>query len=372
MDIIGEKLNEYISSGFINGAACTVRKNSNVLYENVLGFSDCDKRNRLEKNAIFRLASMTKPVTACAVMLCREKGLLDLDESVGKYLDFNHRGVGKIENEKVVFSHTAREITLRDILSHSSGLGSGMVGEKQRATFGKNYTLKECSEKWNGSFLDFAPRTAQAYSAVTAFEIAARIVEKVVDMPYENFIKESIFLPLNMNDTCYSLNEEQKTRLVELGKSGENGFLKKVDIGVRGFGEFPDGYVGGSAGLFSTLCDYASFAQMLSQNGKVGTKRILSEDSVKQIRTAQLPKDLNGLSECFNWGLGVRVCEKRGERQPLPEGSFGWSGAYGTHFWIEPLSDIYAVLMVNKSDIGGSGSVVSAEFEKSVECFLNN
>ena len=150
-------------------------------------------------------------------------------------------------------------------------------------------------------------------------------------------------------------------------KTNESGELEPVDFGYRGFGAFAEGYTGGSAGLFSTLDDYARFACMLSQKGMLGNARILKEESVEQMSTPQHDYSIQGVSEYFNWGLGVRVVEKQDEAQALPAGSYGWSGAYGTHFWVEPATKRCAILMLNKADVGGSGSPYSYEFEKLVQ-----
>lgn len=306
---------------------------------------------------------MTKPITVVAAMICKERGLLDLDAPIGKYIEgFSHRGVGKTEDGRIVFAREARAVTLRDIFTHSSGLGSGAIGDLQYERMKPFETLSENAAAWNHRFLDFAPRSTEAYSPVVAFELAALAVERVSGKPYERFLQEELFSRLKMADTRYRLTAEQAARLVDLPLPDGKGNLRKKDLGLRGFAAFPEGYTGGSAGLFSTLEDYLSFAEMLAQGGIRKGVRLLREESVREI----------GTSSFRRWGLGVYVRGVQSEAQPLPEGSFGWSGAYGTHFWIEPKSRTAAVLMLNHADCGGAASPFSAEFERSASKELSS
>lgn len=359
--------NRYIQNKSLTGLVCGIYQGEKETYRGAFGYSDCLQTQLIQENAIFRLASMTKPITATAVLIAEERGLLQLDAPIHTYIpNFQHGGVGVLENGELQWIESAREITIHDCLTHTSGLGSGEVGNYQFLRFPEPKTLEDNVNAWNKAFLDFAPKTKQAYSGLVAFELLAYIVQIVSGMSFEEFLRKEVFIPLGMRDTVYRLTDEQKTRLVEMVTTGKDGGLEVVDYGWRGFGVFAEGYTGGSAGLFSTLADYSKFVRMLACNGEFQGIRILSAQSVAKMRTAQLSTSLAGLSESFNWGLGVRVCEKQGINQPLPDGSFGWSGAYGTHFWVEPSSGRSAILMLNKADVGGSGSPYSYEFEKLV------
>jgi CubicO group peptidase (beta-lactamase class C family) len=263
---------------------------------------------------------------------------LHLDEPISKYIQgFSHAGVGEIVDGSLCFKENARDITLRDILTHSSGLGSGEVCEFQRAFMEKPYKLSKNVQSWNGRFLDFSPGAKSVYSGTVAFELAALAVERVANKPYGEFLQEEIFTPLGMVDTCYALNQEQAKRLVEMPFPNNKGQIEKIDMELRGFEAFAQGYTGGSAGLFSTLKDYMRFAQMLAFGGSLNGVRVLSEDSVKEM----------GTNQRNSWGLSVYVRGEKDGNQPLEKGSFGWSGAYGTHFWVEPSRKIAAVLMLN-------------------------
>lgn len=349
--------NAHVQEKRIAGASCVLFQEGKQIYKGLFGYADCAQTKPLKGKEIFRLASMTKPITAVAALICKERGLLDFDTPIGEYLDgFSHGGVGKIEGENIVFAKSAREITIRDILTHSSGLGSGEIGNRQFCAIKTPQSLEENASLWNGKFLDFATGERSAYSGVVAFELVARIVEKVSNKPFDSFLQEEIFLPLHMQDTCYLLNEEQEKRLAEICIEDGNGGLKNYDLGVRGFVCFALGYTGGSAGLFSTLDDYARFALMLAGGGTLDGVKILSKASVTEMATRYFDF----------WGLSVFVRGERTETQPLAKGCFGWSGAYGTHFWVDASRNFVAVLMLNHANCGGSGSPFSADFERLV------
>ena len=357
MKSVREYFEEQISKSAITGAAYSVSVGDEVIGDGVLGYSDCEYKNPMRRDSIFRLASMTKPITAVAVMICRDRGLLDLDAPIGRYLDgFSHGGVGEMSEGVPTRAGDAREITMRDILTHTSGLGSGEVGEYQLKRLPLPTSLFQNAMAWRGKLLDFPTGTKSAYSPIVAFEVAALAVESVAKKPYGEFLEDEIFSRLGMKDTAYLPNEEQAKRIVDLPLPDGNGKLTKKDIGLRGYEGFAEGYHGGSAGLFSTLDDYTAFAKMLAGLGEYNGARILSEEAVREMSLVQFD----------TWGLGMYVRRVQNKYQPLPRGSFGWSGAYGTHFWVEPKSKTVAVLMLNSYNCGGSASPFSAAFERLV------
>lgn len=366
MNSIIEYFDGLVNENEVLGAVCAVYKREKEIFRYATGYCNAERTKPQTEDGIFRLASMTKPITAVAVMICVERGLLDLDAPISQYIKgFSHSGVGKLVEGEIVFEKPSKELTIRQMLSHSSGLGSGEVGNLQWSRMKKPATLQEAVEGFHGWYLDFEAGTAQAYSPFMAMEIAARAVEIVTGVSYGEFLEKEIFIPLGMKDTTHRLSKEQLSRKHEMCIRKEKRF--EISEFETGFEAFVDGYTGASAGLYSTLDDYANFARMLSGKGVFNGKRILSEESVAEISKPQLPKTIAGVGDYFNWGLGVRVLEKQGEHQPLPDGSFGWSGAYGTHFWIEPKTGISAVLMLNAKDALGAGSPYSYRFEQLVQ-----
>ncbi len=361
MKSIIDTFDKHIEEKRIPGAVAAIYAGEKEIFCYCGGFADTTTLTPLRENSIFRLASMTKPITATAVLIAQEKGLLKLEDPINKYIkNFALKGVGKLVDAIPVFEKEAKDVTIRHTLTHSSGIGSGVVGDWQFARRGNPKTLQEVIECMNGWYLDFEPGTSQAYSGISAMELAAYVVEKVTNTPYRDFLQEEIFYPLGMKDTSYTVSDEQYSRVVKMHVSHEDGVFTQNDLGRNGFGCYAEG----SAGLFSTLVDYSAFTRMLAGKGSFKGKKILSEDSVWQMRQPSLSKNIAGISEYFNWGLGVRVCEKQGGGQWLPDGTFGWSGAYGSHFWVEPKTGISAVLMINMGNALGAGSPFSFEFER--------
>ncbi len=363
-------IDERIEKGLLPGAVCGVFSQGECIFEYAAGYSDAEKKTPLRKDALFRLASMTKPITAAAALICEDRGLLRITDEVCKYIPgFSDLRVGRPENGRIADAGAAeRNITLFDILTHSAGLGAGEVGAAQYAARKVPETLEEAATTYQNWYLDFSPGTRQCYSAGVAFDVAARIVELVSGLPYARFLEENIFRPLGMRDTTYTPDEAQLARAVRMYRlKDDGGGMEFKDFGRSGFPEFAEGYPGGSAGLFGTYRDYSLFARMLAGEGEFGGVRILSEAAAEKMRTPFLSHALEGIDDYFNWGLGVRVRERRcAGRQPLSAGSFGWSGAFSTHFWVDPRLKVVGLLMVNLNDAGGADAEASAAFEQDV------
>jgi CubicO group peptidase (beta-lactamase class C family) len=190
-----------------------------------------------------------------------------------------------------------------------------------------------------------------------------RIVEEVSQMPYAEFIKKNIFDKLGMANTSYKLSDFDKKdiaisyKLIDgklVGTSPENNF-----------GDYPDGYTGGGAGLISTLDDYTTFAEAILES-YVNDGGLIKKSSVELMKKPWLDKKIAGVSPTFNWGLGVRVVNMQTDWQRLTPGAFGWSGAYGSHFWIDVDKKIVAVYMHNSESFGGAGVQHTLDFERAV------
>ena len=191
----------------------------------------------------------------------------------------------------------------------------------------------------------------------------AKIIEKVTQMDYFAFLKKELFDVCDMCDTVFIPNQEQLLRMVDMHDRIENNnSVFPMPSGCI-FESFPWSHYLGGAGLVSSLHDYCCFANMLLAKGKIGDRRVLKEETVNMLCTPQVSSEIMAGSE--RWGLGVRViCE---DSEPnLPKGAFGWSGAYGTHFWVDPTNNLYAVFMKNSKIDGGSGNESARNFEKAV------
>ncbi len=358
---IKKTIEERVEKGLLHCATIGAYKEEKRLFRYDIG---------CEGKAIFRLASMTKPITAVALLKCVELGLLSPQDKIEKYLpSFSNRKIGQIVDGKIEYLKDSRTpITIEHILTHSSGLGSGEVGDMQISARPLPASLKERVEWYSAWYLDFEPNTKQQYSGLCALDIVARIIEIVTGKEYFAFLTEYIFKPLEMTDTVFTLNEEQKQRLVPMYALNEEktaSYRKEFENRYAGFEGFPDGYVGGTAGLFSTFDDYSNFARMLANGGVFKGKRILSEKSVKEMSVPRHPDSFEGIG-WFNWGYAVFVRCAEGDTQPLPVGAFGWSGAYVTHFFVEPTSKTCAIMMTNMNNDLGSGSLSIAAFEQAM------
>lgn len=336
-----------------------------------LGWRDPLNSVPVSQDTIFRLASMTKPVTGTAVMQLWEKELIGLDDPISKWIPCyaNMQIAAKIEGDNVVeVSPAQKEMTIRMLLTHSGGVGSGQICQLQYEDFcvSKYGSLAEAVDGYADSLLEFEPGTNQNYSGIQGMDILARIVEIVSDMPYEEYLKKNLFIPLGMKDTTYCPNEEQQERLMEMIVADGDFHAVGMSKG-SGFADFPDGYTGGGAGLFSTLEDYSHLAMMFLNNGCYDGTHILKSSTVDLMATPQLPDSFPGIGPLFNWGLSMRVCsEQKAPEQPLSPGTFGWSGAYGTHFWVDRAKNLVAVYMSNIHNGMGAGAPTAFEFERDV------
>ncbi len=319
-----------------------------------------------DEHTAFRLASMTKPLTAAAALLCAEEGLLSLDDPVSRYLPaFRAPRLAVKTAEGYTAGAQTECFTVRALLTHSAGVGAGGSGDVQLEAVKprEGDTLASAVERYAEVLLEFAPGTAQMYSPVIGFDIVARIVEIVSGMPYGEFLGKRITGPLGMDRTSYLLTDYPEGGLAST-YTDEGGVLRE-ERPESNFGDFPAGYTGGGAGLISTLEDYVRFAETLRLSRK--GEGLLSRESALELSRPQLAKEVVGIEDgSFNWGLGVRVLPKTTEYQPLPAGSFGWSGAYGTHFWVDPANDLVAVYMHNSHTYGGAGAPHTVAFERAV------
>ena len=364
---ISDRMESDIKNNIISGASVSVISPDDTLFKAHFGTLSAEDKTPPNNSTLFRMASMTKPVTAVAVMTLYDKGLLEIDDPVEKYLpQFKNMYIAEMidgKAEKVRKAQTT--LTIKHLLTHTSGLVSGSSGEfyANKLTDETNKTLKDTVDYYSGTGLGFEPYTENQYNATAAFDVLARIAEMISDMNYADFLKKYVTDPCEMYDTAFVPNNGQWERIIPMHKkeNGKSGIseMKKGCV----FGNVPVTHYLGGAGLISSLGDYTSFARMLLNKGVINGNRIISEKAVKLISTAQVPESIMPGNE--RWGLGVRVITSENYRF-LPVGAFGWSGAYGTHFWIDPVNSIAAVYMKNSMFDGGSGAVTAANFEKDV------
>jgi len=385
MERIAKKIMERMDRNEFAGAAMIVMQHGEIVYSERVGYADIERQTQITADTIFRMASMTKPVVAAAALILAEQGKLKLTDPIHRYLPeyANMKaailpdGAQSYEEEMIDEQGTryavvpaAREIRIVDLLNHTSGLGMGMASQRQVVSaMQPDDSLQERVAKWSGAVLDFQPGSASGYSALLAFDIMGRIIEVVSGLDLQQFLIRHIFQPLQLTDTRFQLSDEQKRRTAALYHAEEGRLLDVTsnnDMALF-FDGNRSGYFSGGAGLYSTASDYIQFVKMLAHGGECDGIRILKPESVLALRANQLPEHLAGGGSGTVWGLGVRVIvDEALANTSLTAGSFGWSGAFGTHFWIDPARNLAALLMMNLANIGGAGSVVAYEFEQSV------
>ena len=366
----------HITAGSFSGAVTLVARNGRIAHFEAQGLMDIESRKPMQKDAIFKIMSMTKPVVGVSIMMMIEEGKVRLTDPVSKFIPelkdlkvavpmpaapgapAGGRG-GAAAEARYYTVPAEREITIRDLLTHTSGLVSGGLSgvEARKVGLKGKESLADYIPRLGSVPLDFQPGTRWAYSAQAGFDTLARVVEIVSGLPFDQFTKTRIFEPLGMKDTFF-YPADGNPRMVTRYARSQSGQLEK-----QGLANFLNGaYFSGGGGLSSTAEDYLQFAQMLLNGGRLNEKVLLSPRTVEMMGSVHAPDTLPGRPRGEGYGLSMRVVNDPVARNTfLSQGSFGWSGAYGTHFWIDPKEKIVGVLMLQTPN-----NEVRADFENAV------
>jgi CubicO group peptidase (beta-lactamase class C family) len=354
---IHQSIQRHIDAGEICGAVTAVARRGHVVNFEAHGLMDIESKKPMQKDAIFRLASMTKPITGVAIMMLVEEGKIRLSDPVSKFIpEFREmkvampaeHGAGESGFNLVPAS---REITIHDLLTHTSGLVSGGLGAAQAAKIAPRNpatdTLANYVPKLAAVPLDFQPGSQWAYSGGAGPDTLSRIVEVVSGQTYDKFLRTRIFEPLGMKDTFFYPPADRRPRLVTLYKKSPNGLVK--DPNQDGYSN--PNYFSGGGGLISTAGDYLQFAQMLLNGGEWNGKRLLSPRTVELMASNHVGDMFNGKlgrpAHGMGFGLIVQVVEDNvaaGLR--VSNGSFGWDGAFGTQVWVNPKEKMVTIIMI--------------------------
>lgn len=365
---IEKRVNADLLDGNISGVQCLVMQDGEVMYSGIFGVKTPGTDIPLNADAVYRMASMTKPITTAAALILADRGLLSVNDKVSKYIpEFAGMKISELsEDGKLLGAHPAKnDIIIKHLMSHSSGIGTGntqLLPEGGQAAHAKK-TLGEAVMAYSESLLDFEPGTNASYSPFGAFDVLARIIEIVSGMEYEEFLKKEIFEPCRMVDTTFEPSREQWGRMITMHNKSEGKSVIGDTFSGCIFADVPTSHKLGGAGLVSTLSDYKNFATMLLSGGEIFGRRILSQEAISEMSKRQLSFDVNPGGDV--WGLGVRVIYDE-SGCALPNGCFGWSGAFGTHFWVDPENKLIGIYMKNSCYDGGSGATTSINFEKDV------
>jgi CubicO group peptidase (beta-lactamase class C family) len=364
---ISEFTDSYIEQGDLAGTVTLIVRQGDVVHLESKGVMNLETRQPMREDTIFRIYSMTKPITSVAAMMLYEQGKFDLNTPISNFIpEFRDTKVfsgGTATNYETVSPH--REITMGDLLSHTSGLTydfmyASHVDEMYRnakiSVFNPQIPLDELVKTIAGMPLLFSPGTKWNYSHST--DILGRIIEVISGQSLDVFLKKEIFDPLDMVDTDFYVPQEKQDRFSAnylRSKNTSNETLILYDDPKTGqYSKAPISFLGGS-GLVSTVCDYLKFASMLLNKGRSGDKQLLKPETVELMTTNYLPGDIHDFSYCVNedyilkgtgMGLGFGITlDPDLEQIPGNPGTFGWSGAAHTVFFVDPKEELIAIFL---------------------------
>jgi CubicO group peptidase (beta-lactamase class C family) len=375
-------MQEFVDRREVGGVVTLLAREGKIADVHAAGFQDVESRTPIGPDTIFRIASMSKPITSVAVMMLYEEGKLLLTDPVSKYIPSfkNPRVISNPQDGAAATVPARREITIRDLLTHRSGitygfLNGGPVGDlyrKDGISDGLTVTpgtIEHVVDKIAAAPLVSQPGAAWNYGLST--DVLGRVVEVVSGKPFDVFLRERVFTPLRMTDTSFEMADAKWPRLATVyTPDGRGGIRPMKDPETFGntvmspiaYYKPPKRYFSGGAGLTSTVRDYARFAQMLLGGGALDGVRLLSPKTV-ELMTASHTSDLPPaglIGAGGNFGLGFRVTTDIGATQTLGSaGMYGWSGIYGTTFWVDPQERLIAILMVQRYP----GSPVASAFQ---------
>ena len=369
--VIDRGLQKYVDSGSVPGIVALVMQDGKVVYEKAFGWADKEAGRRMSTDTVFRIASQTKALTSTAVLQLIEEGSLALSTRAGAFIPTFARTTVAVANERgsVTQVPARRAITIRDLLTHTSGISYGTepsiaalyeakgLGPAAGAgwyTADKNEPVCDTMERLGSLPFVSQPGDAWVYGYNT--DVLGCIVEKASGMPLDAYIRDHITAPLGMKDTQFFLPPSQIDRFASVYSSGTDGKYVRAPEGPRGQGAYIEGprrNFAGGAGLLSTTRDYARFLETIRRGGSIDGIHILSPLAVKLMSTNQVGTlhSTTGLG----WGLGFETVDRFGASVMSNEGAFGWGGAYGSLYRVDPDARLVIVLMIqlipNTTDI---------------------
>lgn len=316
------------------GVVSLVAYKGKVVHFSAVGQADVEGDRPMTTDSMFAIASMTKPITGAALMILVDEGKLSLDDPVAKYIP-------EFKNATVGDKPLARDVTLRDLATHTSGLG----GEQRNEG-----TLAETAVMLARRPLSFQPGEKWQYSP--GLSVCGRVVEIVSGQPFEKFLAERIFQPLQMNDTTFFPSPEQQPRIARLYQPGEDGQSLKADhhwLLDLSATTSPNP----SGGLFSTADDLVRFCQMTLNGGELDGQRILSKNAVAELTKIHTGDLTTGFTPGNGWGIGWCVVRNPQDvTAMLKPGACGHGGAFGTQGWIDPQQQMVFIMLVQRSKFG--------------------
>jgi CubicO group peptidase (beta-lactamase class C family)/glyoxylase-like metal-dependent hydrolase (beta-lactamase superfamily II) len=359
---ISERLRKYVAAKEIAGAVTLVATPDRIVHLDATGNAVLSPGEAMQADAIFWIASMSKPILATLLLMLQDDGLLSVDDPVEKYLP-------EFKELKTAGGKPA-QVTIRHLLTHTSGMGE-ITADQARAS----KTLSAVIPLYVAKPVGFTPGSKWVYCQ-SGINTGGRVAEVVTREPLEKLLERRLFSPLGMKDTTFYLTEKQLPRLAKSYRRTDKGDLEEINIGFLQ-GKSPtslDRFPAPNGGLFSTASDYARFCQMVLRGGEYGGKRYLKPETVKLMTTIQTGDLKTGFTAGNGWGLGWCVVrEPQGITAMLSPGSFGHGGAYGTQAWIDPSMKRIYILMVQRANFPNSdASEVRRGFQEAANAAFSN
>jgi len=353
-------MQRHIDNNGFSGAVTLVARNNKVAWLHSQGLMDIASGRPMQKDSVFRIMSMTKPIVAFSIMMMMEEGLVRLDDPVSRFIPkLGGLRVASATNPNGVKAE--REFTVKDLLTHTSGLMSGPQSNRAVSVeFTPKATLANVLPQLGTAPLEFQPGSRWAYSPMFGFDVLARIVEISSGLDFGSFVQQRIFDPLNMDDTYFYRNTTHPN-LTTLYRIENGELVENPDM------PFINGaYFSGGGGLFSTAEDYLQFALVLLNDGELNGERLLGRRTMEIMRSAFIEDSLPGRNPGEGYGLGVRVItDAVANHTWLSTGSFGWSGAFNTHFFVDPEEEIVGIYMTQVTGFPGAFTLMD-DFETAV------
>ena len=346
-----------VDEGRLAGITTLIARHGKVAHFGTFGAQDMEAGKPMAEDTIFRIYSMTKPITSVALMLLYEEGRFKLSDPVQQYIpEFKDLPVAVGEDENGIVTEPAdHPMTIRELMSHTAGLSYGIFSESPVDTLYReaeilhpDSTLRDMIEDLATIPLRHQPGSIWHYSV--AVDVQGYLVEVLSGQPFDAFLKERIFDPLGMDDTSFWVPPEKADRFAQVYVYGEDGALELPgDEPLRDRDYLsPVKFLSGGGGLVSTTMDYARFCQMLLNGGELDGVRLLAPSTVELMHRDQMPKGVAEFSPGQGFGLNFAVVKDPVEADSISKGEYYWGGAAGTWFWIDPLEDLVFVGMIQQ------------------------
>ncbi len=361
LDAVTADLQARIDEGKLSGAVVMIAQNGEIQLSKALGYQNVEDEIPMQEDTIFRIFSMTKPITGTALMVLHDEGKFELNDTVEKYLpELGGMEVFVSQNDdgNWVTEPANHPMTIRELMSHTGGLlytpplSRGPVANAYaKAGINNlfNYTLEESIPALADIPLGYQPGTQWVYSI--SVDVQGYLVERLSGQKFDKFLQERLFDPLDMSETGFYVKPENADRLARQYQPRQDGTLARTDTGAF---LNPPKFLSGGGGLTSTAGDYMKFVQMHLNGGELNGKRVLSKGAVEIMRSNQLPDAVPGIGQLYpgnGFGVDFAIVNDSAAFQGAPLGTHWWWGIAGSWFWIDPVSNIGFIGMIQNSDI---------------------